>query len=154
AKSAMSTQLFAPHNVAANDTNSIAARSCRALMSRGSRTSRKIVISVSIQGLPHNKGSPFRIHFHPQRNRWLLICDSPALAGEGWGGGCGWSLPTIESVAPPPPRPAPVKGAGDLRRTRSLALQAGEGRREQDPYAIALPQGGRGTFCVEARASV
>src|SRR5215471_16010146 len=44
----MSTQLFAPHSVATSDTNSIDPRSWRALMSRGSSTSRKIVMSDSI----------------------------------------------------------------------------------------------------------
>src|SRR5262249_16030015 len=44
----MSTQLFAPHSVDTSDTNSIDPRSWRALMSRGSSTSRKIVMSDSI----------------------------------------------------------------------------------------------------------
>src|SRR6516162_3869919 len=55
AKSAMSTQDFAPHKVAASPMNSIAERSWRALKSRGSRTSRKIEISVSMQALPNQE---------------------------------------------------------------------------------------------------
>src|SRR6266851_2983667 len=55
AKSAISTEDFAPHKVAASAMNSIAARSCCALKSRGSRTSRKIEMSVSIEALPNQE---------------------------------------------------------------------------------------------------
>src|SRR5271166_2459267 len=48
-KSAMSTQLFAPHKVAIKAMNSIDAQSCRALTSRGSRTSRRMAINVSTE---------------------------------------------------------------------------------------------------------
>ena len=44
AKSAISTQFLAPHSVAISATNNMDAQSCRAFRSRGSRTSRKIVI--------------------------------------------------------------------------------------------------------------
>jgi hypothetical protein len=69
--------------------NNIAARSCCALKSRGSRTSRKIKISESIAALPNQKAF-FRINFLLQSNRVLLICDSPAFEGEGRGD---WSDP-------------------------------------------------------------
>src|SRR5712691_922473 len=55
AKSAISTQDFAPHKVAASAMNSIAARLCCAVKSRGSRTSRKIEMSVSSEALPNQE---------------------------------------------------------------------------------------------------
>src|SRR3954471_6244894 len=61
AKSAISTQLFAPHKVAASAMNKTSARSCRAFASRGSRTSRKIARSAHI-GLPPHRERPLRIH--------------------------------------------------------------------------------------------
>src|SRR5208283_5078995 len=73
AKSAMSTQVLAPHNVAASATNSIAAKSCRALKSRGSRTSRKMVISDCTTG-------SLRIRKPLQTQQPLLIRDSPAFS--------------------------------------------------------------------------
>src|SRR5208283_5679412 len=79
-KSAMSTQDFAPHKVAIKEMNSIEAQSCRALKSRGSRTSRRIVISVCIQASPNQEASS-RILFYLQRNTPILICDSPAPRG-------------------------------------------------------------------------
>src|SRR3954466_136467 len=66
AKSAISTQLFAPHKVAASAMNKTSARSCRAFASRGSRTSRKIARSAHI-GLPPHRESPLRIHPPPRR---------------------------------------------------------------------------------------
>src|SRR5277367_5812773 len=62
------------------------AQSCRALKSRGSRTSRRIVSRTSTNGLPNQEAVP-RILFCAQRNTPIFICDSPALLGEGWGGG-------------------------------------------------------------------
>src|SRR5512147_124894 len=67
AKSAMSTQLLAPHRVAASDTNRIMPRSCRALTSRGSFTARKIHKSAAIRP-PHQRESPLRIPFPTARN--------------------------------------------------------------------------------------
>ncbi|MGH9807982.1 MAG: hypothetical protein ACRD9W_12115, partial [Terriglobia bacterium] len=62
--------------------NSIAESSCRALKSRGSRISRKIVSKDSIERL--RKPETFlRIHYQPENNSFLLICDSP-------GGKPGW----------------------------------------------------------------
>src|SRR5271167_3799428 len=57
---------------------SIDAQSCRALKSRGSRTSRRIVIRTSTNGLPNQEAIP-RILFCAQRNTPIFICDSPAL---------------------------------------------------------------------------
>src|ERR1700690_1605353 len=62
---------------------SIDAQSCRALKSRGSRTSRRIVIRTSTNGLPNQEAVP-RILFCAQRNTPIFICDSPAQeAGRG-----------------------------------------------------------------------
>src|SRR5271155_3319007 len=55
---------------------SIDAQSCRALKSRGSRTSRRIVIRTSTNGLPNQEAIP-RILFCAQRNTPIFICDSP-----------------------------------------------------------------------------
>src|SRR5271155_919088 len=57
---------------------SIDAQSCRALKSRGSRTSRRIVIRTSTNGLPNQEAVP-RILFCAQRNTPIFICDSPAV---------------------------------------------------------------------------
>src|SRR5271168_3668161 len=57
---------------------SIDAQSCRALKSRGSRTSRRIVIRTSTNGLPNQEAIP-RILFCAQRNTPIFICDSPAF---------------------------------------------------------------------------
>src|SRR5277367_3028671 len=57
---------------------SIDAQSCRALKSRGSRTSRIIVIRTSSNGLPNQEAVP-RILFCAQRNTPIFICDSPAV---------------------------------------------------------------------------
>jgi hypothetical protein len=62
AKSAMSTQLLAPHRVADSDTNRIIPSLCRALKSRGSFTSRKIDKSATI-GPSQQRESPLRISF-------------------------------------------------------------------------------------------
>src|SRR5215471_20630647 len=51
----MATQDFAPHKVAASAMNSIAASSCRALKSRGSRTSRKIERRLCMTTLPNQE---------------------------------------------------------------------------------------------------
>src|SRR5579885_1596150 len=56
-KSAISTQLFAPHRVAIKATNSIEAQSCRAFKSRGSRTSRRIEINFSIEASSNQEAS-------------------------------------------------------------------------------------------------
>src|SRR5271168_4610122 len=61
---------------------SIDAQSCRALKSRGSRTSRRIVIRTSTNGLPNQEAIP-RILFCAQRNTPIFICDSPAHKGGG-----------------------------------------------------------------------
>src|SRR5271163_2490070 len=61
---------------------SIDAQSCRALKSRGSRTSRRIVIRTSTNGLPNQEAVP-RILFCAQRNTPIFICDSPGKDGEG-----------------------------------------------------------------------
>ena len=70
AKSAMSTQVLAPHRVAASAMNSIAAKSCRALKSRGSRTSRKTVIKVRKTGSPRIR--------KPLQNQLLLRTQQPS----------------------------------------------------------------------------
>src|SRR6476620_5870011 len=54
-KSAMSTQLFWPHNVAASAMNRMADSSWRAFGARGSRTSRKIDNTGCIEGLPNQE---------------------------------------------------------------------------------------------------
>src|SRR5271165_1042440 len=52
-----STQDFAPHSVATSEMNNIAEHSRRALKSRGSRTSRKMAINVSIKSLPNQEAA-------------------------------------------------------------------------------------------------
>src|SRR3954449_6416867 len=54
-KSAMWTQLFWPHNVAASAMNRMADSSWRAFGARGSRTSRKIDNTGCIEGLPNQE---------------------------------------------------------------------------------------------------
>src|ERR1700683_3882464 len=68
---------------------SIDAQSCRALKSRGSRTSRRIVIRTSTNGLPNQEAFP-RILFCAQGNTPIFICDSPegAIGGESAGDQC------------------------------------------------------------------
>jgi hypothetical protein len=65
----MSTQLLPPHRVAASAMNGISARSCRALKSRGSRTSRRMVISDAITG-------SLRIR-KPLQNQLILLTQQP-----------------------------------------------------------------------------
>src|ERR1700684_4259596 len=60
----------------------IDAQSCRALKSRGSRTSRRIVMRTSTNGLPNQEAVP-RILFCAQRNTPIFICDSPGGGPEG-----------------------------------------------------------------------
>src|SRR5215204_5472350 len=82
--SAISTQLLAPHSVAAKARNRTDAKSWRAFTSRGSWTSRKIEIKLAIRALPKEE-SPFRIQLQRSRNTVFPQMRFPCPDGRGAG---------------------------------------------------------------------
>src|SRR4030081_1086682 len=86
-KSATCTQLLAPHSVAARVKNNTVPTGCRALMSRGSRTSRRIEMKDCI-GPPPQRESHNRISQIVIRKTGFTHMQSPCPErGEGRGGG-------------------------------------------------------------------
>src|SRR5215471_13352894 len=79
----MATQDFAPPKVAASAMNSIAASSCRALKSRGSRTSRKIERRLCMTTLPNQESLLQNQVFLATQYSFTYLRFPCPLAGEG-----------------------------------------------------------------------
>src|SRR6478736_1073428 len=111
--SSISAQLPAPHKTAANATKITSSSSWLALLARGSGKRPNAFLNFFIQR-PPNQGAVFRILLAFQCNSPAEpICDSPALAGEGWGGGLSTQGFPKRRKPPPAPSARPPPQAGE-----------------------------------------